>query len=151
VDIGESFLNDAEHGEFEFFIEAAEFLGDVDADGDAAAFGEQFGVRSDGGDQAGFLQQRRVEESRDEADFANGGGSEVGGSEEQFVNLAMLGGHPTGDFGEGHLQTSQSLRGGFVEFAADAALFLGADGEQLIGEAAQIGLGIGQGGKVTQA
>jgi hypothetical protein len=149
VDVGERFLHDAENREFQLFFETAEFVGDMDADGNAAAFGEEFRVGSDRAGQAGFFQQRRMKERGNEADFADGGGGQAGGSAEQFLNLALGGGEAAADFGESHLQAGEGLGSSFVKLAADAALLFGADGEQLVGKAPQVCSSVSQGGHVT--
>jgi hypothetical protein len=58
--------------------------------------------------------------------------------------------HGSPDLGQSHFERGQSLRGGFVKFAAHAALFLAANREQLVGKPAQIGLGACVGSDVTR-
>ncbi|HEY0701675.1 MAG TPA: hypothetical protein VGD60_02810 [Candidatus Acidoferrales bacterium] len=148
VNIGERFLDDAENSEFEFLFEAAEVISKVYGDGDTSTFGKELGIGSNRRHQTGFLQEWWMQERRDEADFAHGGAGQAGGGAEQFVHLAVPRWEASGNRGERHLQAGQSLRSGFVQFAADAALLLGADGEQLMGQAAKVGLSVSQGGDV---
>jgi hypothetical protein len=149
VDVGKGFLNDAEKGEFEFFFEASETIGNVHGDREAAPFSEELAVGSDSAGQAGFLEQRGMQERGNEADFADRGGGQSGGRAEELLKLAIGSRDTAADFGEGHLQAGEGLGSSFVELTADAALLLGADGEQLVRKAAQIGLGVSQGGNIT--
>lgn len=74
----------------------------MNGDGDAAAFSEQFGVAIDGSGKAGFFEQRRMKERRDEANFAHGSAGQGRGSADQLMKLTMAGGNEAADFGEGH-------------------------------------------------
>ncbi len=114
VDVGQCFLDDPENDEFQFFFEPAKIFGNVDGDGDPAAFGEKLGIRSYRRGQARFFQKRRMEKRGNEADLAHGCRSEARGGAQQFANFTVAGGNAAADLGEGHLQAGQGLRGGFV-------------------------------------
>ena len=61
MNIGERFLDDAENCSLHLGRKAAEILGEVEIDFDAAALRETIDVPANGGTQAGLVQQRRVQ------------------------------------------------------------------------------------------
>src|SRR5262249_39229440 len=67
--IGQAFLDDAEDGGFEILRKPAEVFGQVEINGNLAAFRKAFDVPAQGRTQAGFVEQRRVEQVGNGANF----------------------------------------------------------------------------------
>ncbi len=70
MDVGETFLDDAEEGDFYGLREAREIDGCEELRFDAAALAEAVDVFLEGGDEAEIVEQRRMEEIGKRADFA---------------------------------------------------------------------------------
>jgi hypothetical protein len=62
MNVGERFLHDAEHGKFQFLFHAAEIIRDVNLDGNSAALGKEFSVRTKRRDEPCFFQHGRMQE-----------------------------------------------------------------------------------------
>src|SRR5271155_326601 len=71
MNVGQRFLHDTKNSELQFFFQAAKVIGDVNLHGNSSAFREKLRVRTEGGDQPGLLQHRRVQKGRDEANLTN--------------------------------------------------------------------------------
>jgi hypothetical protein len=129
MNIGERFLDDAEDRELEFIFETAKILADANLYGNSTALGEKFSVRSERNGEARLLQHGRVQIRRNEAHFANRRAGEVRGGAQEPVNAIVPARNGAADLSQGHLQGGQGLGGGFVEFAAHAALLFAANGQ----------------------
>ena len=129
VDVGERFLGDTKDGKFRFFLDAAKILGNVNLNRNATAFRKKFGVGAQRDGEAGLFEKGRMQERRNEADFANGGAGQISRGLDQLVNPSVAARHGAADLGEGHFQGGKRLRSGLVEFAAHAALLFATNGE----------------------
>ena len=69
LDIGKAFLNDTEKGDFDELGHAIEMWGKYELGFDAAAFAEAANIFPEGGDEAEFIEQGRMEEIGEGADF----------------------------------------------------------------------------------
>jgi len=121
--VGEAFLDDAENGQLGLAREAAEIIGDIDRNIEAAAFVEAASVPGDGFAEAAFVEKRRMEKIRGGANFlakfSNEFGAVFGFAGENGIDLAG----EADDAGEVHAQSSEILAGAVVEFAGDVAAF----------------------------
>jgi hypothetical protein len=142
VHVGERFLDDAKNRKLQAFLDPAKVIGDFSVHRNLRTFGEKCGVGMQCGNQSSLLQHGRVQNGRDEADFANRFTGQGGGGLHQLVNLAIAARHGATDLSEGHFQGGQGLRRGFVKLAAHSPLLFVADGQQLVREPALIRLGL---------
>lgn len=62
MNVGQRFLHNAKNGEFQRVLQTAEITRDMDLHGDSATLLEKFRVRTEGRNEAGFLEHRRVQE-----------------------------------------------------------------------------------------
>jgi|SRR5208282_379422 len=142
LNVGEAFLNDAEEGDFDGLRQAAEVLGKDKFGFNAAALAETADIFLESGDQAKFIEQRRMEKVGEGADFAGhllqkGAGFFEGA----FGGFAEGGGRLT-DLSKAQVHGQNGLRHAIVKFAADAAALFVLQLEQLNGELADGLLGV---------
>jgi hypothetical protein len=102
VHVGERLLHNPKNRQLEARVEAAKVIGDFGFHRAPTAFGEEFGVGAQGGDQSGLLQHRWMQKGSDKADFANRVTGQAGGGFHQFVNLAVAAWDGAADLAEGH-------------------------------------------------
>ena len=70
LDVGETFLNDAEESNFERLRQALELGIGNELGLNPAAFAEAVGVLLEGGDETKIVEERRMEQVGERADFA---------------------------------------------------------------------------------
>ena len=142
LNVGEAFLHDAEECDFDGLRQAAEVLGKDEFGFNAAAFTEAVNIFLEGGDQAKFIEQRRMQQVgeganlaghllEEDAGFFQGA---FGGFTERSSRLA--------DLSEAQVDRQNGLRHAIVEFAADAAALFVLEFEQLHGEVTDGLLGV---------
>jgi hypothetical protein len=139
VNVRERFLDDAKDGEFEFLFEAAKIVSDVNLNRGTTTLGEEFRVGTESDKESGFVEQRRMQEGRNEAHFADRGVDQASRGSKQPLNSTVPW-NGAADLRQRHFQRGQRLRRGFVELTAHAALLVAANGEQLMGEPTHTGL-----------
>ena len=123
LNIGESFLDDAEESGFDGLRQAIESGQDEKLGIDAAAVGETLRVFLEGGDEAEIIEERRVEEVRESTDFAGDLLREVAGFFEGAKGGFVAGADGLTSLGEAKVDSENGLREAVVEFAAKAAAF----------------------------
>jgi len=134
LNVGEAFLNDAEEGDFDGLRQAAEVFGKDKFGFNAAALAETADIFLESGNQAKFIEQRRMEKVGEGANFARHLLEEDAGFFEGVFGGFAEGGRRLADLGEAQVHGQNGLRHAIVEFAADAAALFVLQFEQLHGE-----------------
>jgi len=131
LDVGEAFLNDAEEGYFNELRQAAELFGKDKFGLNAAAFAETADIFLERGDKAEFIEQRRMQEIGESADFAGHLLQKGTGFFEGAFGGFAEGGRRLMNLGQAQVYGQNGLRHAIVELAADAAALFVLQFEQL--------------------
>lgn len=123
LDVGEAFLNDAEESSFNGLRQASKIGEQIELSVDATALAEAESVFLESRDEAEFIEERRMQEKRECADFARHLAHESAGFEEGFFGGVIQGLDGLANLGEAEIDGENGLREAIVEFAADAAAF----------------------------
>ncbi len=142
LNIGETLLNDAEEGDFDELGQAAEMLGKDELSFDTAAVTEAMDVFLESGDQAEFIQQGRMKEIREGADFTRHMLEQGASLFEGVLRRFAEGRGGLADLGEAQVDRKNGLREAIVEFAANAAALFILEIEELGGELTDGVLGV---------
>ena len=135
LDIGETFLNDAEQGEFDRLGQAAEFGKQIKLRIDRTALRETVSVFAERGDEAQIVEQGGMEEIRKRADFAGHLLGEGAGFFES-ANGFFVRRKSFADLGEAEIDSENGLRKTVVKLPANAAAFFVLQAKELIGKLA---------------
>ena len=138
MNVGEAFLYDTKGGELEFAGKPGKVFGNIEADINAAAFGEAFYIPLERGGQAEIVEQRGMQEIGHGADALREllcEGEIIFGVAGEFGRNSQ----GVGDHGlHVHAEGSEELASAVVEFASDAAAFVVLDEHQAAGEIAEL-------------
>ena len=121
LDVGEAFLNYAEKGDFDGLGEAREIGVGEELRLDAAALTEAVNIFPEGRDEAEIVEQRRMKEIGERADFAGHLLREGAGFFEGTRGGFFLRGQRLANLGEAEIDGENGLRKAVVKLAAEAA------------------------------
>ena len=136
MDVGEAFLHDAEQSDFGFRGKAHQVRGDIHGDADSGAGFKPLRVPMEGGTEAEFIEQRRVQQIGKSADLAGdlvGEGLALARNREKSGIIVQFAQH----LGEIHGLQREFLAGDVVQVAGDAAAFVVLYAHGIGGKAAQ--------------
>src|SRR5450432_2634397 len=141
MNVGERFLDNAENGRFQLPRNSSKFAIQLQADFNAAALLKSFREPADRGNQAHFIEKRRVQQIRNGSEFVRylvhdfsifgQAGSDFGAN---ALRLSLQG-------GKIHAQQGEGLAGAVVQVAGDAPSLFILDVEEPRGEFAQAAIG----------
>jgi len=138
VNIAETLLDDPEDGGFNVGGEARQIVGNIDIDLDAAALRESFDVGQQRRAETGFVEQRRMQQIGDGANFGEAQLYEFDGIDDAgFVLLRKRDG--IAKSAEIHLNGGEILANAIVKIASNAAAFLILSRKNPSGELAKLG------------
>jgi len=142
LDVGETFLNDAEERDFHGLGKAFEGSEGKQLSFNAAALAEAVDVFLEGGEQAKVVEKRGMEEIRKSTDFAGHLLGEVASFFEGAGGGLFLGGERLANLGEAEVDGQDGLCEAVVEFAANAAAFVILKLEEPVGKIVDGALGV---------
>lgn len=142
LDIGETFLDNAEEGQFDGLRETVELGEEEELRVDGAALAEALGVFLQGGDETEIVEERRVEKIREGADFAGHLLSERTSLFEGVRSGLLAGLKGLAELSEAEVDGEDGLGETIVELAADAAALFVLKFEELGGELMDGALGV---------
>ena len=142
LDVGETFLNDAEEGDLHGLGKAFEGSEGEQLSFDTAALAETVDVFLESGEQAEVVEKRGMEEVRKCADFPGHLLGEVASFFEGAGGGLFLGGERLANLCEAEVDGQDGLRETVVEFTANAAAFVVLKLEEPVGKIVDGALGV---------
>jgi len=150
LNVGETFLNDAEESDFERLRETLEINLSNELRVNATAFAETVDVFLEGGDEAEVVEKRGMEEVGKSADFAGHLLGEGAGAFERDRRSFLPRREGLANLSETEIDGKDGLREAVVEFAANAAALVILKLEEASGETVNGALGVFHFGDVRE-
>ena len=140
VNVAQRLLHDAEKRRFQFRRKTRKILRNLHDHGSAVALGEAVGQPAQGKDQPGFLEERRMEQIGNGAQFVDHLAADFARLGSESLRLGRI----AGLFQRAHvdLQGGETLRRGVVKFAGQATTLLVLRSNEARGETRELSLRI---------